>query len=214
MFKYKTFEVDIVREISPEQLEWPNRGEAQTDYGLGCNREYTDLRGLSWSEARRVHDVEATLIKRIDNSTDPEFELEAMYEQLYEDDVCLFGLDIGVASTVIALSAARCVPCVSCNGGAFGDRHYETIPLVVFYARPKMASLLLVCAEEAGVGLTMAFGGTLMVFSDDIRDMRLFADRLIQSRSKFRKATKLVQRSRVTKKCASQAVQADLFRQV
>ncbi len=53
---------------------------------------------------------------------------------LYESDEGLFGLDIGVASAVIALSAARCIPCSSCNGGAYGGSHQERHPVIAFYA--------------------------------------------------------------------------------
>lgn len=188
MFTHKKFDVEIVRQIEPQHLDWPKRGEAQTDYGLGCNREYVDLRGLSWSEAKRVYEVESTLIRRVETSSDPVAELEDISEQCYEnDDVVIYGLDIGVASTVVALSAAGCVPCVSCNGGTFGDHHYEKHPLVVFYARREFVDLLLARAEDAGVGLELALGGSLMVYSDEIQRMRRFAEILIREKKILRR---------------------------
>jgi hypothetical protein len=65
---------------------------------------------------------------------------EIITEELYENESWLFGLDIGVASTVIALSAARCVPFSSCNGGAYGGSHHEFHLVVAFYARPNTSN--------------------------------------------------------------------------
>jgi hypothetical protein len=186
MFTYKTFDVEIVREIDLDRLGWPERGSAQGDSGLAGNREYFDLRRRSWSEARRTYELESSFIERIEASSDSSSELDAISEELYEDDVGLYGLDIGVASTVIALSAAGCVPGASCNGGAFGDHHHEIHPLVVFFARSQMAPLLLSLAEKSEVGLSPTFDGALLVFADDIRRMRKFADILIQNRASLK----------------------------
>ena len=59
--------------------------------------------------------------------------------ELYDGDD-LRGLDIGVASAVAALSAARCIPFTSCNAGTFGGSHAETYPLVGSFARAQQSS--------------------------------------------------------------------------
>lgn len=96
-------------------------------------------------------------------------------------------MDIGVASSVVALSSAGCVPFSSCNGGAFGGSHDEDHPLVAFYTLPEMVELLLETAQEANVGLENEDEGSLLLYADDIRNMRNYANGLINKRALFRK---------------------------
>jgi|GEM_PF-1557001 len=186
MIEYPTFEVDIERKVDVTLLGWPERAEADMDSGLGCNRSYIDLRGLTWTEAKRVYRAEDEFIARIEAADDPDEEYEAIEEELYQDPEGIYGLDIGVASTVVALSASRCVPFTSCNAGALGGgTHHEWHPLVAFYAPSAVIELLLRCAEASAVGLTNHEGARLLVYARDIRDMRNFAWLLIESRSEI-----------------------------
>lgn len=186
MFSYPTFDVEIERKVVPESLSWPAPGTAADDCSLGGNRSYVDLRQLPWSEAKRVYALEEELVTRIESAYDPEEEYALIEDELYEDPEGLYGLDIGVASTVVALSAARCVPFSSCNGGAYGGSHHEWHPVVAFYSCAKMAGLMLGLAEASGVGLCNEEGGRLIVYASDVRHMRAFAKTLIESRSAFR----------------------------
>jgi len=77
-----------------------------------------DLRGLSWSDAEIVLTEERKLLERISQADDPEGELELIEEEIGEDPGLLAVMDLGMASTVVALSAAGCIPFTSCNGGA------------------------------------------------------------------------------------------------
>src|SRR4051812_49326154 len=110
MFNYVTFDVDIERNVDGSRLAWPEPGAATHDSGLGLNREYCDLRRLSWRDAKEVYEAEGALISRIEAAHDPTEEYELIEEEACEEPDGLSGLDIGVASTVIALSAARCIP--------------------------------------------------------------------------------------------------------
>jgi hypothetical protein len=180
VFTYPIFDVEIERNVDADRLGWPEPDEAAaTNSALGGNRSYVDLRWLPRSEAKRVYRCEEELIARLEASDDPEEEYEIIEEELYEDPEGIYGLDLGVASTVAALSAAGCVPFSSCNGGAFGGSHHEWYPVVAFYGRAAMAELLLECAETSGVGLCNEDGGHLIVYSADIRHMRAFAQALI-----------------------------------
>jgi hypothetical protein len=105
-------------------------------------------------------------------------ELAELYD---EGDEGLFGLDLGVASSVVALSAARCIPFSSCNGGAFGDHHEEAFPLVSFFVKPAWVSLLLEIATTANVGIYNS-GDGLVVYGE-ILDMLSFAENMHASRS-------------------------------
>ncbi len=187
MFEYTRFDVEIVRRLDSVALTWPERHEAVTDSGLGGNRCYQDLRGFTWAEAKRVYRYEADLISRLEKTSDPESEYHSIEDELYEDPDGIYGLDIGVASTVAALSAARYLPFTSCNGGAYGGgRHHEWHPLVAFFGRPQMAALLLECAEQSGAGISSRPSGDILVYATDVRDMRGFADAVIQRSSQFR----------------------------
>ena len=174
VFTYRQFEVEIHRQIKIEQISWPKPGEAMDEECLGCNRCYADLRRLPWREARRVYALEEEYIERIVNSLNFEREYE-----LIEEEMCvgpgIYGLDIGVASTVIALSSANCIPFTSCNAGVFGGHHTEVYPVVGFYVRIEVIPILLECAEVEQVGLENTGFGSLVVYSDDIRKMRRFA---------------------------------------
>jgi hypothetical protein len=137
MFTHLDFEVEIVRRLDRSKLRWPEPGEATHDSGLGGNRMYADLRRCSWTEARQAFVLEGELIGRIEISEDSEAECEAIWEELSEGDRDLFGLDLGVAATVVSLSAARCIPFASCNAGAFGGNHQEALSVgSVFCAKP------------------------------------------------------------------------------
>ena len=187
MLTYKTFDVEIERRVAASRLSWPKPGEASQDSFLGCNREYADLRGLPWHEARRVYEVETQIIARLEASCDPEEELEEIEDRLYDEDADhLYGLDIGVASAVVALSAARCLPFTSCNAGSFGGSHHEGHPLVAFYARPPTVSLLLESVKDADASLSNNDSGSLIVYADDIRKIREFALALMQRSVDFR----------------------------
>lgn len=120
------------------------------------------------------------MIARIEAASDPEKECDAIDEELSEDDEGLFGLDLGVAATVAALSASHCIPFASCNAGTYGGHHWESHPLVVFFAREKQILLLLEAAAESGIGLENdADEGGVLAYSDDVRRLRDFAERLL-----------------------------------
>lgn len=186
MFTYSNFDVDVFRRLDGNSLCWPEQGEATDDSGLGGNRAYSDLRGLSWTDAKRAFALEGELIARIENSDDSDAEYDVIDEELNESEDHLFGLDVGVASTVVCLSAARCIPFSSCNGGAFGGRHQEAYPLVAFFARAQMVDLLLTAATNADIGLENHVSGYAMAYSDDIRRFRNFAGCLISQRQSFK----------------------------
>ena len=185
MFEHIHFDVDIERKISPERLRWPSARQARDGSGFGGNRDYYDLRGLPWSDVNDVLREEHELIARIEQADDPDEEGKLIEDEFTEDPGGMMGLDIGVASTVAALSAAGCVPFASCNGGAFGGPHHESHPLVAFCARREHVPLLLEAAERTGVGMGSDEMGEVMVYADDIRRMPVFAAALLENRHLF-----------------------------
>jgi hypothetical protein len=177
-------QVRIVREVNPSLLGWPAREEASSDDGAFGNREYRDFRGASWSDAKQAlaeedcmaRDGLEGLVRRDENAET-------------DDGEPFFGLDAGVASTVMALSAARCIPISSCNGM---PGHHESLPVVAFFCRPTRLPDLLAVAEEVQCGFENVSAGAVMVYADDVRTVMEFARRLIARRhslSKVRVAT-------------------------
>jgi hypothetical protein len=76
-------------------------------------------------------------MQRINDSEDAVATMDEIADEFYEDPgLDPYGLDVGVASTVVALSPLGCVPLSSCNGGCYGDFHHESHPLIVFCAKP------------------------------------------------------------------------------
>ena len=182
-----TFDIEVERNVVISSLSWPEPCEAGHDGGLGCNRAYMDLRQMPWREAHRVSQLESQLIKRLHASGDPEDELDRIENEFCEEfNDHIYGLDIGVASTVIALSAARCLPFTSCNAGTFGGYHTECYPFVAFFSKPQAVPLLTLCAQDAGTGLENALNGSLVVYANDIAGMRLFAKNVMARSVEFR----------------------------
>jgi hypothetical protein len=145
------------------------------------NHDFVRIRA-SWREAREALEFEHLLLKRLEKAQDLDAELNAISDENYEDHCPpLRGLDIGVAGVVLTLAALGCVTVTSCNGGCFGDGHHETYPLVVFYAKPENADMLLNAAEESGVGIGHREGG-LMVWANNIWSMHNFAGAIMKVR--------------------------------
>ncbi len=184
-FTHKKFDVPVIRQVNPALTSWPKPEDVSDDCHPGGNRDYCDLRGLSWMDAREVQDLEHEYIQRIEQAPLPSGTGPFGEEDLFDDIELaeITGIDIGVASTVAVLSASGFIPCTSCNGGAFGGRHHEQHPLVAFYAYPEAIPLLLKCAEASGVGLDNDQGWApddlpIVVYADDVRNMRAFANEL------------------------------------
>src|SRR3569623_1592468 len=182
MFKHQLFDINIQREVDVSKLGWPTKDQICPDSGLGCNRSYDDLTGRSWADAETVLELERELISKIESQHE-NLDEESLETELLEAEMFLDGLDLGVASTVIALSAAGCVPFSSCNAGAFGGDHQERYPLIAFYAPRNAVDLLLSAATEAEIGLDD--GNYLVAYADDIRKLPMLASVLIEQRAKF-----------------------------
>ena len=165
-------------------LHWPPRDEARSYPGPGCNREYENLGGITWSEVEETLGYESRELER--HGAD-----QAIVEECEDDDSVmeateyLKGLDLGVASSVLALSAAQCVTFSSCNGGALGDFHHERHPLVSFFPKRKWIPVLLECARKSGTGLENQDGGALQLYADDLRKMVVFAKELLARKNEF-----------------------------
>lgn len=129
---------------------------------IAGNELYRDVRGAKWSDVVDVLEQDRELADRLVRTAD-------IYEQIVKylgernraegEDArgeaywnSVYGyLDPGIASSVLALSAAGAAPVYSCNGGIFGDKHHEAFPLVCFYASEDAGPRIARLASEAGV---------------------------------------------------------------
>jgi hypothetical protein len=201
----RIFDVEIERCINVNRLRWPEPGQAMEDYGLNGNREYVDLRGLTWREVSEILAVEEELLRGYESIEGLPEDSNECDDDLEEDFSLLQIIDEGVAGTVAALSAARCIPCTSCNAGALGGWHHECYPIVAFYARPQHVPFLLQAAEVSDIGLSNGLDGGLIVYSGDIRRMPAFARELLALCKEFRQL-----RFRERRKTATKASADDL----
>jgi hypothetical protein len=87
----------------------------------------------------------------------------------------LCGLDVGIASAVLAISALGAIPVSSCNGGCFASPHQARHPYVAFYLRKDRAVRVLDLAEAADIGLFVDQNGIAQVCSRAIGDLLRFA---------------------------------------
>lgn len=186
---FRNSDVSITRILHPDRMCWPepdNTSISGEEHYFGGNYSYWDLRDMTWTEARRVHADEGAYVDSIAKADDPETEEESVSEELYESLGVLYSLDLGIASSVIALSAAGCIPFSSCNGGLFTEDHREEYPLVAFYARIEHVPLLLACAEISGCGLSQGSDGAVVLYGQSIFELRSFASKIIERNSEFR----------------------------
>ncbi len=148
-------------------LAWFEGEDAADDSGLGCNRDYRDLRGKTWADVRRVLQCERRLMfdaeegKRVSGVDGEGPELD--------------GLDLGVASAVNAVSALGCIPFTSCNGGWFGGIHASAQLIVGFYLRPAHLPHVQQAAAQAEIGLRQAQHGGMCLIADDPEALMAFA---------------------------------------
>jgi hypothetical protein len=106
--------------------------EADESGYLARNQMYQDLRGYGWPDVARALSVERRLIAPFQEAADHEAEgMRVDDERLdcFEPSDSLGGLDLGVASATIALSAFSAIPVGSCNAGSFGGFHQSAYPL-------------------------------------------------------------------------------------
>ena len=166
----------IKRSIATAQLSWPPESKLATDdYFV---RGYGDMRGETWGNASETLEMEREFLGLMPG------DLSAAEAALCAGDRFeLRGLDLGVASAVVALSAANCAPIASCNGGA---NHHEDYPCVTFYCPKVRLPDLLKAAELAGCGLESGGDGSAVLYADNVEPLLLFAEKLIEMRDQLR----------------------------
>lgn len=155
-----------------------DEAEAGEDVGLEGNHLYRDIRFVEWDFVAAALQAEAALFDRFKAALDIDLEHEVWREELEAADTPeedFWGLDLGVISAVVALSAMGAVTVRSCNAGGFGGRHAEAFPLVTMFLPRMIAAEVFAVAEAADVGLEMIEGGLVRMYGRTDFDLHRFA---------------------------------------
>lgn len=157
---------------------------AGDDGYLRGNSRYEDHRGWTVRDVAAALAVETRVVESLANAADcgdAEAAFEAERDPEADGPDGLWGLDVGVASAVIALSALGATPFISCNAGFFGGAHPASRPYVAFYLANADPTLLKKVAEEADVGLETE-DGVLRLYARSVFDLLEFARRVLEAK--------------------------------
>ena len=176
----RTYPHPIIRVLNPDTLEVLSEEDADRgeEDGLEGNQQYRDLRGMTWTQVAAALLQEAEFFDRLAAAADLDEEAELIDEEREEADFPdddLWGLDVGVISATLALSALGATPVSSCNAGGFGGHHVAAFPHVAFFLPRSAASEVLAIAEAADVGLDVVEGGIARLYGRTDFDLHRFA---------------------------------------
>jgi hypothetical protein len=180
------FDADIRQQVRLDQLGYPAEDVLACQDGLLANRDYIDWRGAPWDFVFQAYDAEMRLIAEADKQSTTAEEFEELLVG-FEDDWGLLEadlpFDIGVNSSVLAVSALGCAPVSSCryhlNRGG-GDTPYVTL-----WAREREARIIKDVAKRVKVGALnemLNAGGGILVFSNSVMGMMDFSKALYDGR--------------------------------
>lgn len=169
-----------VQALDPASLAWPEEADAASD-SLEANHYYmADVRLARREDVDHVLKRESEVLPLLSAADHAEAEWESQSERISAAadgvaDEFFSALDPGVASTVLALGAAGCIPFWSCNGGAFGGEHTSAVPIVRFFAKAEHITVLAAAAESSGAKLHQDEHGRCAVSAEGVDVMRAFA---------------------------------------
>lgn len=181
-WRANSYEADLLQLIDVRRLAWPTTTEIEdadeSGYFVG-NCAYQDLVGLSAQHLSTVLEIERAIVERFMAADDIDAAAEAFDDERFEADSPedeLFGLDVGVASAVVAVSALGGIPVASCNAGGFGGLHQAQEPYVAAFLPvdqgPKIARL----AVAAAAGVLVGDDGLVRVYGRSDLDLMRFAE--------------------------------------
>jgi hypothetical protein len=158
--------------------------EADESGDLAGNRMYQDLRGYGWPDVARALVVEHRMIARLQEAEDLEAEAMRIDDErldCFEPSDGLWGLDVGVASVTIALSAFGAIPVASCNAAGFGGTHQGAYPYVAFFIGGADPNAIISTARAAGVGVRNDTDGVAQIFGASDLSLLRFAETALKS---------------------------------
>lgn len=140
--------------------------------GIPENHYYRDLRWIDWADYDRLSGEARDLIELTDRYTDD----DELSEAACDNEVYLLDIDPEVAPAVFALAAIGAVPFTSCSGD---PGHYESHPLVGFWADASLRTPIMDAAKTAGVKVEAVGYDALLVYHEsDTEPLVRFAQAL------------------------------------
>jgi hypothetical protein len=176
-------DVRIERSVDPALIRWPMKDILSGQDGESVNRLFCNLAGMPWPTVEKLIQYEEEGLARVESGAE-EDEEESEDEEWdeWENPKHLFGLDLGVASAVAALSAANCFPVSSCNGE---PDHNEPLPTILFRSRVARVPDLIEAAEAADCGLINNCD-SLELYAAHVRNLVDFARALLKRHRSLR----------------------------
>jgi hypothetical protein len=165
--------VSFTQNVITSRMGVISEERASASDGLDVNHNYEDLRGYSQTDLEDVLAFETETFIRLEVAHFDADSVATADEEWYESFL-LPGVDFGIGSTVIALSALGCTPITSCRGNSLTDGHRHECPTVCFYATKGLVPLLLQLAGSVGVSLENN-SDMLEIYAADVRSMVAFA---------------------------------------
>jgi hypothetical protein len=184
-WRAKTYPVAISRALDAGRLAALSDTEADEGEESGFlagNQMYQDLRALSWADLAATIELEAAHIARLQAADDLDAAAEILDDErldVNEPADGLWGLDIGVASAVVAFSVLGGTPVSSCNAGGFGGTHTAEHPYLAGYLPTAASGALMTAAVAADVGIASTEDGLVQVFGRTDFDLLRFARSVI-----------------------------------
>lgn len=180
-------ELEIYQDVNFAALRQPTLEQVQDEsaWWLPYHGYWPGFFGSStFEEAAECLAWERSVIDRLPEWS--ERAEEELLDQLDDEDVAshLGSLDLGVASSVLALSAAGCATLVSCSGH-FGEGRWTKYPMIQFAADEVRVRHLLDAAARSHCGISDSHHGLVEIWATDLQAMMEFARNVIEMGDRF-----------------------------
>jgi len=176
------YEVDVYVDASGQLLPVSAEDAAE---GFGDNRDYHDLRGITWREAKDALGREIDLLSGLEPSdTADAFEraVEEIEDVLGDEINPLFWtVDLGVTGLVATLSAAGYVTTYSCRGHPHGRGCAH--PVVRLACDRARLEALVSCVTRVGCGLVV--DGLVEVWDRSVAGLLTLAQEILRRRDEL-----------------------------
>jgi hypothetical protein len=176
------YEVEVYVDASGRLLPVSAEDAAE---GFGDNRDYHDLRGISWLEATDAVGREMDLLATASLGDTAEAFEQAVeeLEDVIGDEInpLFWTVDLGVTGLVATLSAAGYVTTYSCRGHPHGRGCAH--PVVRLACDQPRLEVLASCATDVGCGLSV--NGLVEVWDTSVAGLLRLAQEILKRRDEF-----------------------------
>ena len=188
------FDVEYNADFDSSDLRMPEEGLMKHETGLLCNHHYSDMRGMSWDEAKEALEIEKHIVEQADQKSRTKDEFEEAINRLVDEKadnwVSLKELEVGVAAATIVFSAAGGAPVSSCRGHQLNEKPH---PYIGGWIDKKQADILINICKDCNVSISSYIwehNKGVIISSRNIKEMMVFAERMIENARCFQQEKK------------------------